>query len=194
MRDLTTHYTRPEMIPMKNIRKTVRAAAALLVALASLAAFAGCKDDGIPRNMTSAAADSEPFYFYVPKSWVVNTSGGTASAYYSAADRSNVSLTAMVMDTGLDTLDLYMENVDKTLAGALPAYSKLTEPADTVLGGLAAKTYDYRAELDGTVYKFRQTVTVKGYDFFIFTYTSTEEEFDSHLEDVESILTYISFK
>ena len=100
----------------------------------------------------------------------------------------------MVMDTGLDTLDLYMENVDKTLAGALPAYSKLTEPADTVLGGLAAKTYDYRAELDGTVYIFRQTVTVKGYDFFIFTYTSTEEDFDSHLEDVESILTYISFK
>ncbi|MBQ7591661.1 MAG: hypothetical protein IJU46_03935 [Clostridia bacterium] len=179
---------------MKRSLKTIRAAAAVLLALASVAVFAGCKDDSIPRNMTSAAAESEPFYFYVPKSWVVNTSGGTASAYYSAADRSNVSLTAMVMDVGLDTVELYMENVDKTLAGALPAYSKLTEPADTSLGGLAAKTYDYTAELDGTVYKFRQTVTAKGYDFFIFTYTSTEENFDSHLEDIESILTYISFK
>ncbi len=71
-------------------------------------------------------------------------------------------------------------------------YSKKGE--DRMLAGMKAKTYVYTASVTGTVYQFMQVAALKEGTVYIFTYTSTEEVFDSHLEEVGKILEYISLK
>ena len=100
-----------------------RSLISLICLMASLVlVLSGCSADGAPDGYKNVANENDAFYFYVPTTWVSNTSGGTASAYYSSDDFSNVSFTCMVIDPGVtDTLETYKE----TLAAIEAALAKL---------------------------------------------------------------------
>lgn len=177
-------------------RRSAAAAAAVVLLIAVILSAAGCSDSEIPNGYIEISSSSTPYRIYVPKSWYNNSSGGQISAYYSAQDKSNIGMTAMIQDydRGLVTVDDYVAAADGSLSALLPAYSRDGDFTDALLGGLEAKSFEYRATVDGTDYRFRQVVALKGYDFYIFTYTAEADRFESHLEEVDAILSYISFK
>lgn len=168
--------------------------------------LSGCSDSEVPDGYQNVATEKEAFCFYVPKSWVDNTSSGTASAYYSSDDYSNVSFTCMVIDPGeMDDLAEYKAISVEELGAILPEF-KLIEK-ETVEDALAEEestpitiaaretiTFEYECTLGGQTYRYMQAVTMKDDFFYIFTYTSLAENYDSHLEEVNSIISYITFK
>lgn len=171
----------------------------ILLCAAMLVCFSGCSQ-GVPKNMTSAANENDAFNFYVPKSWGINTSGGTASAFYSANDRSNVSMTGMLEDEGLTTLEEYCVHAFESFREILPQFDGLyalpgeADNKGVTLGGEPAAFLTYTAVLDGVNYKYMQLVCKHSGLFYIFTYTSTVEAYDSHQADLDLMLQYISFK
>ncbi|MBR4062331.1 MAG: DcrB-related protein [Clostridia bacterium] len=170
-----------------------------------LLVLSGCSESEAPDGYQNVATDNEAFCFYVPKSWVDNTPSGTASAYYSSDDYSNVSFTCMVIDPGeMDDLAEYKAISIEELGTVLPNFKVIeNETADDALAeevapitiaGRETITFEYECTLSGQTYKYMQAVTMKDDFFYIFTYTSLAENYDSHLEEVNSIISYITFK
>lgn len=176
---------------MKKISAICLAIAALIPALL----LTGCSAPGVdvPDGMKLVSSESEAFYLFAPMSWISNDSSGTASAYYSDADRSNVSMTCMVSDR-LMSLDDYVKVCQAELAAAVPNYAPAGEVSDQVLGGKNGKSFDYTASIGDVNYKYRQIVVIHNNLFYIFTYTSTPEGFDLHLADVEKMISKVQFK
>lgn len=207
---------------MKHNKLTKLLTAALAALL--LLTLASCGSTDVPDGMKSVSPESVSFNLYVPTAWADNSQSGMASAFYSSSDRSNVSMTCMVMDTDLYTLDQYAVYVDASLKETLPEYTLLVgsdaissgavdsaaisssaaqngEKTQLPAGftackmcGLDAIRFEYTAKVDGVTYHFRQIVNIKGNNFYIFTYTAEEENFDAHLEEVEAIVAEIKFK
>ena len=172
------------------MKKTFILALSLLLAVMMVS----CSDSRVPDGYQLASSENEGFYLYVPEGWSSNVSGGTASAFYTATDTSNVSMTSVMMETGLSTVDEYAESIEVSLASLLPSYEKVTDFTDTTLGGKAAKMFDYTCVLGDVTYKYRQVFCAYSGYIYVFTYTSTDEKFDSHIEDVEGILSVLEFK
>lgn len=165
----------------------------------------GCSKDGAPDGYKNVATDNESFYFYVPTTWVSNTSGGTASAYYSSDDYSNVSFTCMVIDPGVtDTLETYHSTALKELGEVLPQFKEIaSEPkldengveiASPTIADKETLIFEYECTLGSDNYKYMQAVTMKDDFFYIFTYTSLAENYDKHTSEIESIISNIRFK
>ena len=66
-------------------------------------------------------------------------------------------------------------------------------PENVTLDGVAASKIEYTATLAGDQYKFMNIICVVGAELYIFTYTSTVDLYDSHTEDVQSILDNFAF-
>ena len=95
-----------------------------------LLVLSGCSESEAPDGYQNVATDNEAFRFYVPKSWVDNTPSGTASAYYSSDDYSNVSFTCMVIDPGeMDELEEYKNISISELETVLPEFKVIEKDA-----------------------------------------------------------------
>ena len=171
--------------------------------------LSGCSKSQAPDGYQNVASYSESFYFYVPTTWVSNASGGTASAYYSSDDYSNVSFTCMVIDPGeMDDLQEYKTITLAELEAVLPDFKIIetvkvtvdTPDEETVsaallsIDGRESITFEYECTLSGQTYRYMQAVTMKDDFFYIFTYTSLAENYDKHYEEVRDIISYIEFK
>ena len=183
-----------------------RSLISLICLMASLVLIlSGCSKDGAPDGYKNVANENDAFYFYVPTTWVSNTSGGTASAYYSSDDYSNVSFTCMVIEPGkMDELEEYKSVSIEELGAILPDFKVIEkdttedaladEVAPLTIAGRETVTFEYECTLGGQTYHYMQAVTMKDDFFYIFTYTSLAENFDKHTEEVNSIISYITFK
>ena len=183
-----------------------RSLISLICLMASLVLIlSGCSKDGAPDGYQNVANENDAFYFYVPTTWVSNTSGGTASAYYSSDDYSNVSFTCMVIDPGVtDTLETYKTTALAEFAAVLPEFKEIAREEKLDENGIAIPdpiiedketlVFEYECKLGEDHYKYMQAVTMKDDFFYIFTYTSLAENFDKHAEEVNSIISYINFK
>lgn len=166
--------------------------------------LSGCSESSAPEGYQNVATDKESFYFYVPKTWVSNTSGGTASAYYSSDDYSNVSFTCMVIDPGeMDDLQEYKTITLAELEAVLPDFKivetttddeSTEETAPLTIAARETIIFEYECTLSGQTYRYMQAVTMKDDFFYIFTYTSLAENYDKHYEEVGNIISYIDFK
>lgn len=165
----------------------------LLCAVMMLCAVS-CSGSDVPDGMRLASSENEAFYLYVPEGWTVNTSGGTASAYYTSADRSNVSMTCMLQDDGLTTLEEYETFCREQFTSSLPGYAADGESSSVKLGGQDAVSFEYTATVGKINYKYRQVVTLYKDIFYILTFTSTAENYKSHVEDVAEIVASVVFK
>lgn len=167
---------------------------ALMCAL-MLVSLVGCSNAGAPEGMQNAASENEAFYLFVPQAWTPNASSGIASAYYSASvDRSNVSVTCTLPAEGYLSVEQYVTYTTDSLGKMLDDFTVVSAPAEAKLGGAAALSFDYTATVNGVAYKYRQIVSAYKDIFYVFTYTSTAELFDSHLGDVDAIVSYFTFK
>jgi hypothetical protein len=110
----------------------------------------------------------------------------------------------MVIDPGeMDDLAEYKAISIEELGAVLPDFKVIEnntedalaeEVAPLTIAGRETITFEYECTLSGQTYKYMQAVTMKDDFYYIFTYTSLAENYDKHLEEVNSIISYITFK
>ena len=166
----------------------------IIIAAIFLLLAAGCGSSDVPDGMIRASVEADSFDFFVPNGWTVNNGTGTASAFYSTSDKSNVSFIAMVAGSDMSDFDEYIEKADASFASTLSGYSGISERKEITMCGQSAVSFEYRATADGNEYRFLQVVTFRGLNFYVFTYTALAEKYEDHLGDVEKIIENVRFK
>ena len=184
---------------MKNTKAIL--AVILLLSMAVLAVSCGQNSD-VPKGMQQIESEFVDYKFYVPSTWTVDKTSGFLSAYV-PDDKSNVSMMTMTAtrayaDVG-EYLDEYLAELKNTYVGfeyiAAESLVPTAEKPKTglTLGGKEAARLVYRIAVGDTVYKYMQVITSSGYYIYTLTYTALEEKFDSHIEDVNKIITEFKF-
>ncbi len=164
----------------------------LLVVIMLTAMLTGCKNTDIPDGMKTASADNVPYMFFVPMSWVSDVEDNISSAYYSVNDQSNVAVTAYAAAMTVEEYwKLCCEDYQKTFT-AFVFDEKDVKSA--VLGGKNAKQYTYKIRVGEKSYKLMQTITQHDNIMYSLTYTASEENFDKHLDDVNTIISQFRFR
>lgn len=165
----------------------------ILLALIMVLSLASCSSKSeVPQGMKDIAREKDPFNFYVPLSWVTN-SADIVGAYYSGYDKSNIS----IMPYGGDfaSTDEYWEDFKTRCAAEFAEFEVITEKEAKVVSGRNALQYTYKLKVDGKVYKCQQTAMLYSNDLlYVITYTATEDKYDSHLAEIENILSVFRFK
>ena len=164
----------------------------LVLVICMALAFTACGNkDSAPEGMKNVAPDSEKYYFYVPESWRTN-SGDIVGAYYSMSDRSNVS--AMAYGGEFETSEDYWNDFKTRSERVFESFSVVSENEAKVLDERNAIRYVYKITLDGKDYQCMQTVVSFSNILYVITYTAPESNYESHLEDVEKMLSNFKFK
>lgn len=145
-----------------------------------------------PKGMVLASNEIVDYYLYVPDSWTIDLAAGAVSAYYSESDPSSVSMMAWNIEDSETTLDSWWENNLKDFNLVFTNFN-LESESNTVLDGVAAKQYVYTASLGENNYKFTQIAAMRKSMIYLFTYTSTAENYDSHAEDITKITENFKF-
>lgn len=177
------------------MKKTLaRILTVIIIAAVALTAV-GCEKDEFapPKGMVTASDDTATFYLYVPDNWTVDYTTGTGGAYFSSSDPSSVFATAWEMPNSDSTVeDWWAINLPEvsTIFGNFQLLSEDT----TVVDGLEARSYVYTGDLGEYSYKFMQVAFIKDGSVYLITYSSTIENFDSHMGDVEKVLEYFTVK
>ena len=164
----------------------------ILILATALLLFSCSKDEEIPENMQLVSTDNVAYRFYVPKAWTVNSTE-IPSAYFSATEKSNVSVTTTpVEDVG--TLADYWTKCDESYKAALTNYQQIGEVENVIVDEKNAIKCVYEFKLDGTDYKVMQAfVGNDGYIYSI-TYTSPKENYDLRLDEVNNIISVFKFR
>jgi hypothetical protein len=157
----------------------------------SLSLVACGNGEAAPEGMMDVAPDSEKYNLYVPQSWRKN-SGDVVGAYYSISDKSNVSV--MAYGGEYESSEDYWNSFKTDATETFSELTVITENEAKVLDGRNAMRYVYKVKHGGTEYQCMQTVAAFSNIFYVITYTSTVENYESHLEDVEAILSNFDFK
>lgn len=166
----------------------------MLIALSVVLASCSGNSGEAPMGYVEISDEALNYHFYIPNNWTADISTGMTSAYFDGRDPSNVSITAFELDdTSINSVDAYWELNEADLKLILPDM-EYVDTDDCTLGGTPAKQYVYTAKLSDTEYKFMQIVAIKSNEVYIFTYTATAEKYDSHIEDVISMVDYFEFK
>ena len=164
----------------------------IILALAMMFTLASCKKDkDAPDGMQDVAPEKEKYDFYVPKNWMPN-SGDVVGAYYSNTDRSNVSVMAYGGDYA--TSEQYWESFKASADNTFKDFEVISENEPIVIDGLNAVKFSYKMKLDGKEYQCMQAVVAFSNICYVITYTSTPDYYDSHMADVESMLSNFNFK
>lgn len=182
----------------------------------------GEKDNWIPKGMKKVSTDAVDYTMFVPDSWTVDISTGVISAYVKSTDRSNITMIAFNLENeNADmTVDDYWLKYESELRQTFPdmEYTVIQEDSETtdavtaettaesettstdkyipttmLLDGFSANKYIYTATVTGVAYKYMQVICIRGGIAYLFTYTTVPENFNIHLEEVDSILQNFSF-
>lgn len=188
------------------MKQLFKGAAALLclmaILLCSSCAQSDATDDTTPEGMKLATCAGEDFRLYVPTVWNENTDYGVSGAYYNLSTQSTVSAkkypitnemrTKMEANADKGSVQWFWESYCRT---AVEAYSfdgtveQREDPADTVLGGLNAKQYHYRARINGAVTELLQVVGQASNAFYVVSFSMDETMYEPLLADMQKILT-----
>ena len=173
-------------------------AALLLTLILCTSMLFGCSSErtkGAPDGMRAVeSSDKLDYYLYIPAAWKQDLSTGAVSAYCSSADLSNITMSQFTLSEKNnleDQVNIYIEGLKGTFVDfALDEAS----PENVTLGGVAASKIVYTGSLAGNLNKFMNVICVVNNNLYIFTYTSTSDLYDSHLEEVQKILDNFAFK
>ena len=196
---------------------------AVVLLLSLVSCNQGGETQPVPEGMKLASQESSPYYLYLPENWVVTHSLGACGGYTSDGSNVNVSIfaagdignnnseqttaapdaqseaqteaqtNAPEMNSRNDYIDRYWEMCWKTYTNELNGFSVIEDGKELKLGGLEAKQYVYTANYEGVEYKMQMTVTYSGGLMYILTYTAKTENYKTHLEEVEKIISEFKF-
>ncbi len=166
--------------------------AALLLSVA-LTLFSCGKDNGAPAGMITASSEGADYYFFVPDDWTVDLSTKASGAYYGESDSSSVSVISWDLDNTVSTLDDWW-NINLSDIELVFKDVTVVSEENTTVSELYAKKYTYTASLGEFDYKIIQVACIKNSTVYVFTYTSTLEYFDAHLDEVDMMLENLTVK
>lgn len=186
--------------------KITRIISLFLTAFLLITALSACTIkpfyEGAPEGMRPINEGEDFAILYVPENWLVDTSTGVPTAYYSASDRSMVTLVTVKADA-LEgrSIPAYWETYKETFSASVKDFSILKAnetDADYTTRLIAERStyvYDFTATVTGLEYKFRQALLTHPdtSDLFIITYSTVAEVFDSHLDDLGDIYNNFTF-
>ena len=155
--------------------------------------FAACSnnEEEAPDGMKNVAGDHDAYYLYVPQSWV--ESNGLVGAYYSAADTSNVTVTAYSGSEYASSAE-YWDGFKKDILTVSTEFAVVSENEAKVIDGRNAVEHVYTLTVNGVKYKVQQDLVAYSNIMYVITFTSTEDRFDAHAEDVKKIIDEFKFK
>ena len=154
--------------------------------------FASCaKNNETPKGMKDVAREENPFNFFVPQKWM-SYSGDVVGAYYSVADKSNI--TIMPYGGNYNSSEEYWADFKTRCSKEFEEFEVVSENEAKIVAKTNALQYVYKMKVDGVKYQCKQYVLAYGGILYVITYTSTEEKFDSHAEDIKTIIAEFKFK
>lgn len=176
----------------------------LLLLFALALSFASCSksDPNVPTGY-KLASDAElcDYTLVVPEVWVSeSTKSNYTIATISGADKCTLSV-AKLENVYATTVGEYWE-LCKTQYGFLQNFAVVEEGAKASVGtGETLKNgyrYVFTGDYSGKSYKYMQIFLVHGNAFasslYCITYTALADHYDSHLETMNSVLGYFSFR
>ena len=154
-------------------------------------------DDTLPDGMTLIESKTGDFNFFYPDEWIVDRNDAMIMVHASKEDASGVSVTAFAHPRdGMESLEEYLKttyvsHIKESVAGV-----EIDENAfkKSTLSGRDARRIEFVAKSGGKDYRFLQVITENsdGY-IYIITYTSSDSNFKTHLDDVERIISEFKF-
>ena len=164
-----------------------------IVLIVSLMMVSCSKDSDAPDGMKELSTDKNAYNFYVYTQWIVDEQN-TQCAYYSATDRSNVSMAAYIPDESFKTMEEYYN-------ACVDQYRNDLQEFELVDSNTEAEMYDYNAyklvytfKFGGQQFKVMQVMTLHQGLVYIFSYTSSPENYDLHIKEAEAMLAEITFE
>lgn len=176
-----------------------------LIAVMLLSALSACTVkpyyEGAPEGMRPINEGEEKAILYVPENWLVDTSTGVPTGYFSSNDRSMVTLvTVKAEDLNGQTIPEYWNSYVNSFKTSVKDFTIIKEnetDSDYTTRLIAERStyvYNFTATVTGLEYKFRQALLSHPDtgDVYIITYSTVAEVFDTHLGDLTEI--YNNFK
>lgn len=164
-----------------------------ILVLSMMLSFVACAgDDETPDGMKNVAGENDAYCLYVPQSWVTNNNG-VVGAYYSAIDRSNISVTAYSGEE-FTSSEEYWNSFKADIDDIASAFEVVKENEPKVLGGRNAIQHTYKMTVSGVKYQVRQILVAYSNIMYVVTYTAAEDRFDAHADDIQRIIDEFKFK
>ena len=176
----------------------------------------------IPDGMKQASEANDLFYLFIPASWTYSRGHNMPYAYVSESDTSNVSVVLyMLNEAEITTADTTAAETTEATSdaesskvenprepyidqfwtefteNAVLSYGEsfnLIEKSEAVLDRLYAKQFIYSESTGGKEYKHLAVVTCYGGMIVCFTYTSTVDNYEAHLNEVNLMIKEFKFK
>ncbi len=149
-------------------------------------------DKKTPEGMKIASGDKLEYRLYVPMSWICDSESGKSEAYYPESEKSNVTVTSYSPDKSMNTSD-YVGKCEEEYAKSLKGY-ELLEKTELKVASRDAIAITFRANYDGINVTVKQVSFIYGEMVYSITYTARAELFETHLEDVDKIISEFTFR
>lgn len=178
------------------MRKTVRIVSLMLVfvmTVMSCLVLSSCSDRQVPDGMKSANIDGDLFRLYVPKSWTTTTESGFSGAVYSGNENTTVNVTSYPSADGED-VDRFTASLRDHFKVNLKDYSELAELKSFKLSGQDARKYRFSAKFGDVPYSVLEVISKYENDFYIITFTTPEEKYDSRVDVFEKMIDVFTFE
>ena len=176
------------------MKKLIISVISLIMALFCVSCSDKQEESSVPDGMKLASSEEAASYaLYVPEDWTVDMATAATRAHCSKSDASSVSAMAWELEhTDSKIEDWWDVNVEELKT----VFADYNEEAveQTTLDGRQAVKYVYTASLGENKFKFMQTAALNGSGaVYIITYTALEDVYDSHADEVYSILENFKF-
>ena len=148
-----------------------------------------------PEGMLLASNNDVAYRFYVPQGWTVDQNNAIFAAYLES-DRSSVSVVPYLPETETMSVAEFWAQSVKQLKETDPDFDEATvKETKLSLDGRDATVYEYRYTVGEISYCYKQVVAAYKSMIYSITYTAaTEEAYNAHLGDVDSILSAFRFR
>ena len=146
---------------------------------------------GAPDGYQLASSDKYEFRFYVPITWTVQRRTYNPKAYYSLTDVSNVTINTVKVDEYVYDGKSYWEDFAGTTSFEL---SDIVIDENAKMGGYDAYSVEFTETISSSVYKVKQVYLTVNSVIYVFTYTSTRNNYDKHIDDVNTMLEMFELK
>ena len=157
--------------------------------------------NGEKESYTSDITDSDGYYLasdksvskfalYLPTEFRTEHSSGMVTA--TVADGSSITLTTAI-STGV-IVSQYWETRKEELSAIVGQITEIETNKEASLGNAQrAFSYEYTYTVNGKTFHVYQILAITAFHGFVFTYTSTEENYQSHLNTVLKIAEKVEF-
>ena len=148
-------------------------------------------DEDSPEQMKLASSKERPYILFAPESWSVDESGQITTVY--ASDRSNLTVQYIMRDSDI-AAEEYWKTCTSKYKNILTDFAESESAVQTVAGIEGGIVGTFSGKSGGVEYKFKQAIVLKGEIYYVITYTSTAQNYDKHVSDVDRMLELFEIK